>query len=90
MIIITNYNIDYDILQIIINYLKEDNKMLWQKNISMECLQEILNNSSILIKIYNYNKELISNIFSILSSIYEQYKEKITQYNTKNNIAKKN
>ena len=89
MIIITNYNIDYDILQIIINYLKEDNKMLWQKNISMECLQEILNNSSILIKIYNYNKELISNIFSILSSIYEQYKEKITQYNTKNNIAKK-
>ena len=41
----------------------------------MECLQEILNNSSLLINIYNYNKELISNFFSILTFIYEKTNE---------------
>jgi len=81
MIIINYYRVEYDIVQLIIDFLKEDIKLEWQKIISMECLQEILNNSSLLIDIYNYNKDLIKNIFSILSSIFEQNKDKITQNN---------
>ena len=75
MIILNNYNIDYDILKSLIGFLENDNTFQWQKNISMECLQEILNNSSLLINIYNYNKELISNFFSILTFIYEKTNE---------------
>ncbi len=75
MIILNNYNIDYDILKSLIGFLENDNTFQWQKNISMECLQEILNNSSFLINIYNYNKEIISNFFSILTSIYEKINE---------------
>ena len=97
MIIINYYKIEYDIIQLIIDFLKENTKIEWQKVISMECLQEILNNSSLLIDIYNYNKDLIVNIFSILSSLFEQNKEKISQSNvnelknkmkTKKNIDK--
>ena len=81
MIIINYYRVEYDIVQIIIDFLKEDTMYDWQKIISMECLQEILNNSSLLIDIYNYNKDLITNIFSFLSSIFERNKDKISQSN---------
>ena len=88
MIIINYYRVEYDIVQLIIDFLKEDTKIEWQKIISMECLQEILNNSSLLIDIYNYNKDLITNIFSILSLIFEQNKDTITQSN-KNELRNK-
>lgn len=89
MIIINNYSIEYDILNSILDFMKEDTKILWHRNISMECLQEILNNSSLLINIYNYNKELLNNIFSILASIYEQNKDNIVQNNNVNNLKNK-
>ena len=83
MIIINYYRVDYDIVQLIIDFLKEDTRIEWQKIFSMECLQEILNNNLLLNDIYNYNKDLITNIFSNLSSIFEQNKDKITQNNMK-------
>ena len=90
MIIINNYNIDYDILESIISFL-EDTSFSWQKNISMECLQEILNNNSLIINVYNYNKEIISKIFVILSAIYDKINENITEfYNINNNKVKSN
>ena len=88
MIIISNYNIDYDILQLIISFLKDETSFIWQKNISMECLQEILNNSSILINIYNFNKEIISSIFDILYSIYENIKESLNDFYSNHNNKK--
>ena len=53
MIIINNYNIDYDIISLFINFIKEETKIQWQKNLSIECLQDILQNDSLLIKINN-------------------------------------
>ena len=88
MIILNNYNIDYDILKSLIGFLENDNTFQWQKNISMECLQEILNNSSLLINIYNYNKEIISNFFSILTFIYEKTNENKNDYKTNDNKSK--
>ena len=87
MVIINNYNIDYDILNSIINFLKEDNtRIIWPKNIAMECLQEILKESSVLINIFNYNKDIISITFSTLSSIYEKIDENETPIIINNKI----
>ena len=83
MIIINNYNIDYDVLNSIINFLKEDTRVVWPKNICMECLQEILKESSILISTFNYNKEILSNIFSTLLSIYEKMDDNSPQITNK-------
>ena len=74
MILLNNYNIDYNIISLIINYSENQTPKQWQINLSMECLQEILNNENLIIKIYNFNKEILSNIFNTLSSIYERNK----------------
>ena len=74
MIILNNYNIDYDIVSLIINFLQNKTQIQWQINLSMECLEDILNNEGLIIKIYNYNKEILSNIFNILGEVYEQNK----------------
>ena len=40
----------------------------------MESLQEILNNDKLIINIYNYKKEIISEIFNTLGTVYEKNK----------------
>ena len=47
----------------------------------MECLQEILNNNLLIINIYNYNKEIILDIFITLGSVYEQNKTSVHTIN---------
>ena len=89
IIIINNFNVDYDIILLILNFLDDDTTLQWQQSLSMECLQEILNNSILLIKIYKYNQNIISNIFNILNSIYEQNKN-INNYNYKIKAKKSN
>ena len=88
MIIINNYSIDFDILKLLIGFLENDNSFQWEKNISMECLQEILSNNSLLINIYNYDKEIITNIFSILSSLYQKINESQMDFNSNDNKTK--
>ena len=89
MIIINNYNVDYNIISLIINFFEEETKMFWQKNLAIECLQDILNNNLLLIKIYNYNKEIFSNMFIILGSLYEQNKNYLIKYYNNKTKAKK-
>ena len=89
MILINNIIIDYDIIESIISFLKEDSTLSWIKKISMECLEEILNSSSLLINIYNHNKEILTNIFSILSSIYEKMDNDISYLNQNNRLKNK-
>ena len=89
MILINNIIIDYDIIQSIISFLNEDIALLWFKNISMECLQDILNNSSLLINIYNHNKEILANIFSILDYIYEKMNNSESNLNQSNQLKNK-
>ena len=89
IIIINNFNVDYDIILLILNFLDDDTTLQWQQSLSMECLQEILNNNILLIKIYKYNQNIISNIFNILNSIYEQNKN-INNYNYKIKAKKSN
>ena len=89
MIIINNYDIDYDIISLFINFLKEETKIQWQKNLSIECLQDILQNDSLIIKIYNNKKEILSNIFIIIGCIYEQNQKNFNRfYNNQNEKTK--
>ena len=81
IIIICNYKVDYDIISLIITFLNEEINIQWQKSLSMECLQEILNNNLLIINIYNYNKEIILDIFITLGSVYEQNKTSVHTIN---------
>ena len=91
MIIINNYDIDYDIISLFINFLKEETKIQWQKNLSIECLQDILQNDSLIIKIYNNKKEILSNIFIIIGCIYEQNQKNFNRfYNNQAKMKKQN
>ena len=86
LIIISEFNMDFEIISLIITFLEEDSKILWQKSLSMECLLEILNNNYLLVNIFNYNKEILLSIYQIFGSVYEQNKNNICKYY--NNKAK--
>ena len=90
MIILNDYNIDFDIITLIINFLGDDSKIPWQKSLSMECLLEILNNCILLVNLFNYNKEILINIYAIFGTVYEQNKTNISKYNTKAKPKKQN
>ena len=86
MIIINNYNIEYDIISLIISFFEKETKIYWQKYLSIECLEDILNSNSLIINIYNYNKKIISKIFITLGLVYEENKN--VMYNEINNVSK--
>ena len=56
----------------------------------MECLLEILNNCILLVNLFNYNKEILINIYAIFGTVYEQNKTNISKYNTKAKPKKQN
>ena len=64
-IILLNYNINYDIIQSILDLITENkNKVTWKINLSFEFLSNIITNYELLGKIYIYKKDLINSIFS--------------------------
>ena len=81
MIIINNYNIDYSIIILIISFLGKENYFKWQNNLSMESLQGILSNDLLIISIYSYKKDLISEIFNTLGIVYDQNKNNYLNIN---------
>ena len=64
-IIIFNYDINYDIIQSIIDLITENkNKISWKLYLSFEFVSKIVSNYELLGKIYIWKKELLNSIFS--------------------------
>ena len=70
-ILLFNFNINYAIIQSIIDVLieeeKKQNKIYWKINLSFELLSQIISNYELLCKIYTFKKEQIKIIFSSIS-----------------------
>ena len=69
-ILLFNCNVNYDIIQILIEILKDEKnrqmKIFWKINLSFELLVQIISNYDLLSKIYLWKKEQLENIFSSL------------------------
>ena len=89
VIIIIYFTNNFDIIINLLNFLKDEIYLVWQKNIIMECVQEILNDSKTLVNIYNFNKDLFLSLFSFLPFLDERNNDKIGKYNIKRAKSKK-
>ena len=73
-IILFNYNDNYEIIQPIIDLLKEnnaENKISWKKKLSFEFLSTIIANKQLLEKIGNWEKELLESLFSSINKFID-------------------
>ena len=89
-IIIFYYDVNYDIIQSIIDLMGENqNKTIWKTNISFEFLLEIITNYEVLRKIYIWKKELVNTIFTCLNNFIKHIgilKEEKENKKVENNI----
>ena len=89
-IIIFYYDVNYDIIQSIIDLMGENqNKTIWKTNISFELLLEIITNYEVLRKIYIWKKELVNTIFTCLNNFIKHIgilKEEKENKKVENNI----
>ena len=89
-IIIFYYDVNYDIIQSIIDIMNENqNKTIWKTNISFELLSEIITNYEVLRKIYIWKKELVSTIFTCINNFIKyigNLKEEKENKKVENNI----
>ena len=73
-IILFNYKINYDIIQSVIDLIKENenkNKISWKIKLSFEFLSKILNNYELLQIIGKWKKELLESIFICINNFIE-------------------
>ena len=66
-IIVFNININYDIIQSILEVINDkNNKIIWKLNLSFEFISKIIYNYDLLHKLYEWNKDVLISIFSTL------------------------
>ena len=73
-IILFNYKINYDIIQSVIDLIKENenkNKISWKIKLSFEFLSKILNNYELLQIIGKWKKEILESIFICINNFIE-------------------
>jgi len=96
-IIIFYYDVNYDIIQNIIDLMGENqNKTIWKTNISFEFISEIITNYEVLRKIYICKKELVNAIFTCMTNfikyigiLKEEKENKKVENNIISNFMKK-
>ena len=91
-ILLFNYNLNYDIIQSIIEIIKDkqnrQNKIFWKIYLSYELLTQVISNHDLLTKIYLYNKEYLNNIFLTLYDVFDEFNDMIKDINTNKNIKR--